>query len=228
MSQLQLDILPVEIREKIYNHLIKISSKGEKFKEQLQTKWFEYRINRLVSGIWRSSETYKDLQIEQVLYDVDELDLKLFTRNKFHHCLRILSALLTPDRLKTRWMFHIFGYDASTLTYLNTHIANNYLRGYITADGYLLGYVLLLNDQQNVYDILGSFSYIWRMDCMLLNRIDKHVNRFQTVSVGNHELREELLKKNVNLSHKSACSIELIEGSLKCMLPEAFLKDILH
>ena len=77
--------------------------------------------------------------------------------------------------MKTRWMFHIFGYDASALTYLNTHIANNYLRGYITADGYLLGYLLLLNDQQNGYDILGSFSYIWRMDCMLLNRIHRHL-----------------------------------------------------
>ena len=175
MSQLHLDNLPVEIREKIYGNLIKISSKGKKFKEQLQTKWFEYRIDALVFGIWCSSETCKDLPIEQVLYDVDELDLKPFTRNKFHHCLRILSALLTPDRLKTRWMFHIFGYDASILEYLNIHIANNYLRGYITADGYLLGYLLLMNDQQNVYDILCSFSYIWRMDCMLLNRIDNHV-----------------------------------------------------
>ena len=62
----------------------------------------------------------------------------------------------------------------------------------------------------------------------ICDRIDKHVNRFQTVSVGSHELREELLKKNIHLSHKSACSEELIEGSLKCMLPEAFLKDILH
>ena len=62
---------------------------------------------------------------------------------------------------------------------------------------------------------------------MLLNRIDKHVNRFQIVSVGNHELREEFLNKSINLSHKSACSEDLIEGSLKCMLPEAFVKDVL-
>ena len=93
------------------------------------------------------------------MYDVDELDLKPFTRNKFHHCLRILSAVLTPDRLKTRWMFHTFGYDASTLEYLNTHIANNYLRRYVTADGYLLGY-LLMNGQKKCMIYQAFYLYL--------------------------------------------------------------------
>lgn len=226
MSQIHLDIIPTEIREKIYRRLVQISIKSQEFKDELQKAWFKYRTDRLVYDIFSSSEVYKDMQVEQVLYDVDELDLEPFTRNNFHEWLKYLSSLLTPDRLKTRWMFHIFGYDVTTLEYLNAHIGQNYLRGYITDDGYLLGYVLLINEQQNLLDVLGDFSYPWPMDCLLLDRIDEHVNRFQAVSVGNHQLRANLLHKKISLRHKTKFSDILIEGCLENMIPVAFHKDL--
>ena len=160
----------------------------------------------MLNHLHSCSEAYKDNQIEQALYDADELDLESVTRKTFHQRLKNISLLSTPDHLKTRWMFHIFGYDATTLEHLNAHIGKNYLRGYITHDGYLLGYLLLAAGNQEIHSLLGKFSYSWRMDSIQLNRIDEHVNRFQTVSVGNHKLRENLLRKTISLGHKTVFS----------------------
>ena len=223
MSQIHLDTFPNEIREEIYKHLVQICVKGKEFKAELQTVWFKHRIDRLVCDIFSSSEVYKDIHEEQVLYDVDELDLEPYTRSKFHQCLKHISSRLVPNRLKTRWMFLIFGYDDSILEYLNAHIGQNYLRGYITYDGYLFGYLLLVNNQQNLQEILGKFSYPWPMDCLLLNRIEEYFNRFQTMSVGNHQLRADLLHKKVILRHKSTFSDNLIEGCLENMIPDIYL-----
>lgn len=227
MSQLSLDILPTEIREKIYQELIRLSTKSKEFKSEIQSRWSTSRTDRLLHHIYICSEAFKDNQIEQALYDADELDLESLTRTTFHQKLKNISLHLTPDSLKTRWMFHIFGYDATTLQYLNAHIGKNYLRGYITHDGYLLGYLLLADEHQEIHSILGRLSYYWRIDCMLLNRIDQHVNRFQIVSAGNYILREDLLRKTISLSHKTVCSDSLIEGHLEEMLPDAYHRDIL-
>lgn len=124
------------------------------------------------------------------------------------------------------WMFHIFGYDNTVLQYLNMHIGENYLRGYVSHDDYLLGYLLLVNNQQDLHDVLGSLSYPWQFDGLLLNIIDEHVtNQFQTVSLGNQRLRTDLLQESIPVCYSNISSFQIGEY-LKDLLPEAFHRDI--
>ena len=74
------------------------------------------------------------------------------------------------------WMFYIIGYDHTVYQCLMAHIGDNCLRAYVTDDNYLLGYLLLTIDQQNLPDIVGSLFYPWQFDGLLLTRIDEHIN----------------------------------------------------
>lgn len=124
------------------------------------------------------------------------------------------------------WMFHIFGYDNTVFEYLNAHIGENYLRGYVTDDDYLLGYILLANEYQDLVDVLGSLSYPWRFDGMMLNLIDEHVtNQVKTVSLGNMGLRTELLHESIPFC---SCNVTITQmwEYLKDILPSAYYRDI--
>ena len=124
------------------------------------------------------------------------------------------------------WMFHIFGYDQTVFQYLKAHIGVNYLRGYITDDDYLLGYVLLYNEQQNLAEVLGSLLYPWEFDGLLLYLIDEHIsNQLQTVSLGNQRLRTELLRESEQFCSGNI-SILRCEDYLKDLLPVGFHNDI--
>lgn len=125
-------------------------------------------------------------------------------------------------------MFHIFGYDQTVFQYLNVHIGENYLCAYVTDDGYLLGYLLCANEvqHQNLLHVLGSLSYSWQFDGLMLNLIDEHVaNQCQTVSLGNQRLRGELLRDSIPFCSGNMTTTQMREY-LKDLLPEAWQRDI--
>ena len=162
--------LPNEIKQTIYKYHILASVKDKEFKEELQNMWFKSKINKLLDETSNSAELCKDTEFENTLYDIDNSDIDMFTRSAFHECLKYLYQVLTTDSQKTRLLFHIFGYDARVFHHLVDHVQMNYVRAYVTYDSdddaYLLGYILLEKGGQQMYVILGSLSYVWRMDNM--------------------------------------------------------------
>ena len=152
--------------------------------------------------------------------------MDISARSIYHQCLEYLYKTITADSAKTRWLFHIFGFCPRALKYLIENIGTNYIRGYFIHDGYLMGYVLLKRSRPDINNILGPFSYVWRMDNMLLNAIDGHLNQFPVIKVGNVELRQNLQEKCIDLRPKTVYSHILTEDCLQGMLPVAFHRDI--
>lgn len=223
-----LSSLPNEIKNMIYKHVIRASVKGKEFKQELLHMWFKSRINRLLDETLNKSDLCKDDKIEHLLYDIDYLDMDMSIRSSFHQCLEYLYKIITAESAKTKWMFHIFGFCPEALNYLKENIGPNYVRGYVASNGYLMGYILLKRSRTDVYKALGPFSYIWEMDNMLLNSIDRHLNQFPVIELGNRELGLSLQEKCIDLCHKTVYSHILTEGCLQEMLPTGFHTDIKH
>ena len=151
----------------IYKTVIHLSVKRHEFKEELLSMWFKCRINKLLDACLNISELYKDTEFEHLLQDIDGLDVDVFTRSVFHERLEYLYKVITTDSQKTRWLFHIFGFDPHVLNHLIENMRKNYIRGYVTVtydsdhDAYLIGYIFLENGGQHMHDVLGLFSYVW-------------------------------------------------------------------
>ena len=210
--------LPNEIKSMIYENVILLSVKRKEFKEELQTMWFKCRINRLLDETLNISEVNRDAKFENFLCDIDGLDVNTYARSVFHECVQYLYKVLTADSQKTRWLFHILGFDVQVLNHLVNQIRTNYIRAYATHDSeddpYLLGYILLEKGGQCINNILGEFTYVWLMDSLSTSTIDKHFDQCPTIELGNVALRQTILQKCTNLHHKTVYLLSHFDGGL--------------
>lgn len=196
---MNLSIFPLEIRDMIYKNLVNISKKD--FKHDIRQGWFDLYRKRMEKMKTKKSQHQVFLDVEQWMYDVDNLpNIEENELVEFHH--RIMIFLIQYDPLyATRWMFCIIDSTQEDLQYISEHVANNYVkccesRDDISPNPFLVGYVLLSQEvsAKDVKTILGRHYGLIPCGLPTLDAYDNYLDNLDgtVLQFGNSQLRSEI------------------------------------
>ena len=209
-QQVDLSVLPAEIRNMIYSHLVYISlRRNKKFKQELQLTWFNRCFERALS----CDNIYQSLL--QLLHDIDEIEDLETMRQYFHK--RILEVMHNThsrrDRWvhnthsrRDRWVFTIYNFNEERREQFFENLFPSHYDIYIHGkimDGHLTGYLLF-------FESLPFFHYLpflYQLSCtapmidLVLSRWEEHLNSMhgRDVSFGNRQAFEQVIESEKKL-----------------------------
>ena len=198
-AQMDLSVLPVEIRNMIYSHLVNISSRrNKKFKQELQLTWFNRCFERALS--------YNNIHqsLLQLLHDIDGIEDLETMRLYFHK--RIMEVLHNTHSRHDRWVFTIYNFNEEKCEQFFENVFPSHYDIYIhgkIVDGHLTGYLLFFESVAFFYYL----PFLYQLSCtapmidLVLSRWEEHLNSMhgRDVSFGNRQAFEQVIESEKKL-----------------------------